>query len=82
MEESASSEMKEEMSKAQPKIEVDGGTPGLAHILSGNCLRRAALRGSSWRVITMRTEPWGRKARSITDITSTALKKEEMSVYL
>jgi hypothetical protein len=37
---------------------------------------------SSWRVITMRTEPWGRKARLITDITSIALGKEEMDVCL
>jgi hypothetical protein len=34
------------------------------------------------RVITVRTEPQGRKARLITDITSTALGEEEMVVYL
>jgi hypothetical protein len=33
---------------------------------------------SKWRVITTRTEPWGRKARPIIDVTSTALGKEEM----
>jgi hypothetical protein len=31
---------------------------------------------SSWGVISMRTEPQGRKARPITDVTSTALGKE------
>jgi hypothetical protein len=30
----------------------------------------------------METEQWGRKARLITDVTSTALKKEEMVVHL
>jgi hypothetical protein len=30
---------------------------------------------SSWRVITTRSEPRGRKARSITDVTSTATKR-------
>jgi hypothetical protein len=33
-----------------------------------------------WRVITGRTEPRGRKARPITDITNTALGKEEIVV--
>jgi hypothetical protein len=28
----------------------------------------------------MRNEPWGRKARQITDVTSTAIGKEEMAV--
>jgi hypothetical protein len=32
-------------------------------------------------VITVRTEPWGRKVRPITGITITALGKEEMAVY-
>jgi hypothetical protein len=32
---------------------------------------------SSWRVITMRTERWGRKVRPITDATSTALEKKK-----
>jgi hypothetical protein len=32
--------------------------------------------------ITVRTKPRGRKARLITDVTSTALKKEEMVVHL
>jgi hypothetical protein len=39
-------------------------------------------RESSWRVITVRTEPQGRKVRPITDVTSTALRKEEMAVCL
>jgi hypothetical protein len=30
----------------------------------------------------METEPWGRRVRPITDITSTALRKEEMAVRL
>jgi hypothetical protein len=30
----------------------------------------------------MRTEPRGRKVRPITDVTSTALGKEEMAIYL
>jgi hypothetical protein len=30
----------------------------------------------------MRTEPRGRKVRPITDVTSKALRKEEMEVYL
>jgi hypothetical protein len=30
----------------------------------------------------MKTEPWGRKARLTIDITSTALRKEEMVVSL
>jgi hypothetical protein len=37
---------------------------------------------SNWTVITVRTEPWGRKARPITDATSTAFGKEEMAVHL
>jgi hypothetical protein len=37
---------------------------------------------SSWGVITIRNEPWGRKAKLITDIRSTALRKEEMAVHL
>jgi hypothetical protein len=36
--------------------------------------------GSSWRVITMRNKPWGRKARPNKDVTSIALGKEEMVV--
>jgi hypothetical protein len=48
MEESALSETKEEPSTAQPEIEVDGGTPGPAHILSGNCSRQVALRREQW----------------------------------
>jgi hypothetical protein len=38
--------------------------------------------GSSWRVITLRTEPHGRKVKPITDNTSTALGKDEMAVRL
>jgi hypothetical protein len=37
---------------------------------------------SSWRVITMRNEPRGRKARLNTDIKSTAFGKEEIVVCL
>jgi hypothetical protein len=37
---------------------------------------------SIWRVITVTNEPWGRKARPITDITSIALEKEQMMVRL
>jgi hypothetical protein len=37
---------------------------------------------SSWRVITMRTEPQVRKARPMSDVTSTALGKEDMAVRL
>jgi hypothetical protein len=37
---------------------------------------------SSWRVISVRTEPWGRKVRPFIDITSMALRKEEMVLYL
>jgi hypothetical protein len=37
--------------------------------------------GSSWRVITVRTKPRGRKVRPITDVTSTTLGKEEMAVH-
>jgi hypothetical protein len=45
MERSALSEMKEETSKAQPSEKTDdGGMPGLAHALSGNCSGRVALR--------------------------------------
>jgi hypothetical protein len=36
---------------------------------------------NSWRVITARTEPRGRKARSLTAVTSTARGKE-MAVRL
>jgi hypothetical protein len=32
--------------------------------------------GSSWRVIIMRTESWGRKASMMTDITNTAVGKK------
>jgi hypothetical protein len=32
------------------------------------------------RVITVRSEPWGMKARPITDVTSTPLRKEEIAV--
>jgi hypothetical protein len=35
--------------------------------------------GSSWKV---RSEPRGRKVRTITDVTSTALRKEEMAIRL
>jgi hypothetical protein len=38
------------------------------------------LEGSSWGVITVRTEPRGRKVRLITDVASIALRKEEMAV--
>jgi hypothetical protein len=38
--------------------------------------------GSSWIVISVRTKPRGRKVRPITDITSTAVRKEEMVVCL
>jgi hypothetical protein len=38
--------------------------------------------GSSWRVITVRSEPRGKKARPITGVTSTALGKEETAVRL
>jgi hypothetical protein len=38
--------------------------------------------GCSWRVITVRTEPRGRKARPITDVTITVFEKEEMAVRL
>jgi hypothetical protein len=38
--------------------------------------------GSNWRVVTGRTEPRGRKARPITDVTITVLGKEEMAVRL
>jgi hypothetical protein len=37
---------------------------------------------SSWRVITVRTKTRGRKVRPITDVTSTALRKEKMVVCL
>jgi hypothetical protein len=33
--------------------------------------------GSSWRVITVRSEPLGRKARPITDVTSATLGKKK-----
>jgi hypothetical protein len=35
--------------------------------------------GNSWRIITVRNEPWGREARPIIEVTSTALGKEEMA---
>jgi hypothetical protein len=38
--------------------------------------------GSSWSVITVRTEPWERKASLIIDVTSTDFGKEEMAVHL
>jgi hypothetical protein len=38
--------------------------------------------GRSWRVITVGFESRGRKARSITYITSTSQEKEEMAVRL
>jgi hypothetical protein len=38
--------------------------------------------GSCWRIITVRREPQGRKARAITDITRPAIGKEEMVVRL
>jgi hypothetical protein len=38
--------------------------------------------GSSWRVITVRNKPWGRKERLFTDVTNTAFGKEEMVVRL
>jgi hypothetical protein len=37
---------------------------------------------SSWRVTTVRTKPQGRKVRTITDVTSTAPRKEEMAVHI
>jgi hypothetical protein len=60
-------------------IEDDGGTPGLACTLSWNRSGERPSGGSSrnsWRVITMRTESQGRKARLIADVTSTALGEE------
>jgi hypothetical protein len=38
--------------------------------------------GNRWRVITVKNEPRERNARPITDVTSTDLGKEEMSVRL
>jgi hypothetical protein len=35
-----------------------------------------------WAVITGRTKQWGRKVRLITDITNTALGKEEIVINL
>jgi hypothetical protein len=39
--------------------------------LKGVCSR------SSWRVITMRTEPLGRKMRPVREVTITALRKKK-----
>jgi hypothetical protein len=38
--------------------------------------------GSSLKVITVRTKPWGRKVRPITGVMNTVLGKEEMAVRL
>jgi hypothetical protein len=38
--------------------------------------------GAVGELITVRTEPQGRNAKPIIDITSTALRKEEMAVCL
>lgn len=66
-----------------PNRKKDGGTPGLTRTLSRNHSGRAALRNrrSSWRVITLRTKSQGRKARPITDVISTGLRKEEMAIH-
>jgi hypothetical protein len=60
----------------------DGGIPGPDGSSSGNHLGQVILRGSSWRVITVRSEPRERKARLITYITSTVLRKQEKAVHL
>jgi hypothetical protein len=58
----------------------DGGSiSGPTGILSGSRSGRAALR-SCRRVISMTTKPRGRKARSITEVTNTALGKGAMTV--
>jgi hypothetical protein len=65
--------------------EDDGDKPGLAHTLSESHSGQMALRReqqSSWRVITAKNRATGRKVRRSTDITSAALRKEEMAVCL
>jgi hypothetical protein len=37
---------------------------------------------NSWGVITVRTEPRRKKVRLITDVTNTALAKEEIAILL
>jgi hypothetical protein len=61
----------------------DGATYGPACTLSGNRLGRAALRREQGeRFETNFREPMGRKANPITDVTITALGKEELELRL
>jgi hypothetical protein len=53
----------------------DSGTPGSPSTLAVNCLGSATLR-------IEQLETKGRKVRPNTDITSTAVGKEEMAVHL
>jgi hypothetical protein len=65
----ATSEIKEETSKAQPSEKKDGDSiPGLIGTLSGNSLGRAALCRDQWVQLDInhhRTEPRERKERPI-----------------
>jgi hypothetical protein len=54
-------------------MEVDGGTPGPARILLESRSGRAVLRREQRE--QLESNHRGRKARSITDVTSTALGK-------
>jgi hypothetical protein len=81
------SQKKEELSKAQlsEKKSGDGGANEQTHNSLGSRSRRAALMRDmhySWRVITLRNEPRGRKGRPITDVPNTDLGKEEMALCL
>jgi hypothetical protein len=53
----------------------------IRELLGTNGLKEGAT-GVVGAVITVRTKPWGRKARPITNFTSTTLGKEEMVVCL
>jgi hypothetical protein len=47
--------------------------------LLGTCsLKEGVVGRKSWRVITIKTDPWGRKARLITAVKSTVHRKEKV----
>jgi hypothetical protein len=63
----------------------DGDTPGLTGTLSGDHLGQVALSRDQWEQLESNlheNRAMGKKVRWITDVTSIALRKEEMAVCL
>jgi hypothetical protein len=67
------------------KIEIDDGTPGPAHTLSGSLLGRADLRREQQEKLESKhhaNQATRREVIPITDVRSTALGREEMVEHL